>query len=350
MALPLWRKPRLYIVSRDWKQRWNDSSFYPAFRPRAKLFKLIIRIVATIGMLRTIRCTSNSAQLSTIKERFGFDRVSVLVGTNGPSQKLVARCLDGAGHPVAYIKYGEKPLSRTKLRREAEVLQSLSSTDSVSSPQPSTAIAPQILWYGDYGDGAALTISVVEGQMLEARLPRSGSNCQLTVVREYLDKLKQSDESFNIDDHPAIVRIRGQLGRAAGESHGQLSTSDQQLDTLLEPLREQAWPLVIQHGDCAPWNTLKQRDGSICAIDWEEGDVRGFPHFDLIHYILQIAFLIYGWEPGQAIEYVVRSLACCNVKSHLANSLIRLSVIDCYLKDKGNNLQLDVWRMAIWNS
>ena len=319
MALPCWRKPRLYIVSRHWKQRWKDSEFYPAFKPHAKLFKLAVRMAAALNFF-PVRKAGGLSGVQNLKNLVSFDRPAVLVGVEGPTQKLIARCLDLEGRPVAYIKYGEKPLAIAKLGNEADVLSRTSSARSV--------VAPQLLWCGEMGHGRAIIISAVEGEMLEARLSTSVDDDQLMAVKEYLERLRISDEWFAIEEHPAIIRLRKQVDILGPQSS---VIRPQDFEKILSPLRGKTWPLAIQHGDFTPWNTIRISESRVkrnvlgvrtsadlkpnhvklktgtslrlCAIDWEEGTTDGFPHFDLVYYVLQTAFLIHNWSPERAFAY-----------------------------------------------
>src|SRR3712207_5333156 len=50
LALPHWREPRLYLPSRSFSQRWADSSFYPASRLQARLYRFVLRGKAAAGL------------------------------------------------------------------------------------------------------------------------------------------------------------------------------------------------------------------------------------------------------------------------------------------------------------
>ncbi len=340
IALPCWRKPRLYILSRDWKQRWNDSTFYPAFKPHAKLFKLAVRILATCGLL-SWKKNCNELNVERQIPKTSFDRPAVLVGTQGPAQKLIVRYLDKNGKAGAYIKYGEKALAKQKIKKEAEILNQLSRARSTINRQPSIALAPQLLWHGEFADGIALMISAVEGKLLPAKLSKKKGVWRLSIggnwikgfaeIYDFLKTLELHKKTYSINEHPAILRIRKQLTKIRFQS-SVLSLND--FEKILVPLRGRDWPVVIQHGDFAPWNILRLSPkahrplptahcpppsthrpppnayplNSLCAIDWEEGTIEGFPYFDLIYYILQTAFLIHKWSPEQTSEYVGKAL------------------------------------------
>jgi aminoglycoside phosphotransferase (APT) family kinase protein len=56
-------------------------------------------------------------------------------------------------------------------------------------------------------------------------------------------------------------------------------------------------PLVLVHGDFAPWNLKFQEDGQIAAIDWEDAQLKGFPLWDLCHFFLMQGHLFRETTP-----------------------------------------------------
>lgn len=58
--------------------------------------------------------------------------------------------------------------------------------------------------------------------------------------------------------------------------------------------------LGVAHGDCAPWNLLRSKDGWI-LVDWEDATSHATPFFDLFHYIVQGHALL-GRPSEEAID------------------------------------------------
>jgi aminoglycoside phosphotransferase len=377
--------------------------YFPSFKQSAIAYSLFPSFFTSIGTIDGNAFCENSGRRgelsSTINKYFpNHERVVLLSGAaSDPKQKLVAKVLNKRGVCVGYLKFGEKPMARQRVEAEARILKVLPA-----------GCGPTFQGLETCDEYSCFAMGAVEGMMLEAKLPASVDTCQLTVVKEYLEQLKVSDELFQIDTHPAIVRLREQVAEIRGqrsEIRGQISefapdlrplTSDL-LDTLLAPLRTKKWPVVIQHGDFTPWNVLRSAEWSggvtesgsrgvdaadshtpilsdsntsLVAIDWEEGTAEGFPHFDLIYYILQTAYFMHHWSPAVAVEYA-RSVICEMLKverdknklhpttcppkplakdgsnvlhSTVADALIRLAALDAWLSGElgglsGNPLQ-----------
>lgn len=413
LALPSWAAPRILIVSRSPLQRWKDSSaFYPALRLRAKIVKWLIRVL--VAFLPSLFCRPHRANASESEKReqvasflyrrfpsfkqsaiayslfpsffsklgvidknaFGddaalrggliatakkyfshTDRMVVLSGAASDlKQKLVAKVLNRRGICIGYLKFGEKPLARQRIETEVKILQAL--------PQGCGPVFQGLEKTGEY---ICFAMSAVEGEMLPAALPEASEvSDQMSEVREYLEQLQVPEELFEIDKHPAILRIRQHL------ANGCERVANSFLDETLAPLRNRTWPVVIQHGDFTPWNVLRTSDvrcqrsedshthtpihltpnTSLVAIDWEEGTTEGFPYFDFIYYILQTAYFMHHWSPKQTVFYVLNALTCNDFNEQVALSLIKLAAQDAWLVGEQGGLSgnpLQQFRFSIVN-
>lgn len=391
LALPSWTAPRILIVNRSLQQRWRDSSaFYPAFRLRAKLVKLLIRLAVTccpslflrkkrryvsgqkhplaeclhrffpsfkqsaiayslfsdyfisIGVLSENEYIDCTEQRGTLVEQIHHwfppaDRVVLLSGAaSDPKQKLVAKVLNRHGKAIGYVKFGEKELARHRVENEAMILQKL--------PK---GTGPDFRGLEKSDCFICFAMSAMNGSMPEAKLPALTTTDPLHEIRHYLTLLQNTQTVFDIDQHPAIIRLRK---GAECSSSPNLRTLD--FDKILLPLRTPSWPTVIQHSDFTPWNILRQSPtpNDLCAIDWEEGITDGFPNFDLIYYILQTAYFMHHWSAGQTFNYTATVLSKALMLNGqrpapaIINTLIRLAALDAWLAGErgglaGNPLQ-----------
>jgi hypothetical protein len=155
LALPSWESPRLYMPAQGFLRRWNGSSFYPAWRPLARLYRLWLRARATVGLVPVRITRSGSWPFGAfIEEALApVASAAVLVGTPGPTQKITIQLWDGCGKVVGYLKYGEKAAACSRLQWEYHILSVL----------PKGA-GPMALSYGSLGDGMALCLSPVPGK------------------------------------------------------------------------------------------------------------------------------------------------------------------------------------------
>jgi len=327
VVLPSKANPKLVVPMCNLRARWRLSAFYPAFKWRAKLWRVLQRFRSCVGFSPTFDTSKNQTVLNFIVDVLpSVTHTSVLLGTPGPNRKIIVQ-LWQKRELVGYLKVATTPSAGHKIKSEAMVLEQLV-----------PGLGPNLLKCGELDGFAAMILSPVNGEMLTARLPASVDSCEFTVVKEYLAQLRISDQLFAIDEHPAMVRLREQLLNSPEDPS--LILDVVKFEEWLVPLRERTWPVVIQHGDFAPWNVLRvaveergprpaisgprseekgqnaenknqianRGASSLCAIDWEEGAAEGFPYFDWIHYVSQTAALIEKWSATDCVRYLMGGL------------------------------------------
>jgi len=124
---------------------------------------------------------------------------------------------------------------------------------------------------------------------------------------------------------------------------------------MLAALAGPSWPVVVQHGDVAPWNIMQDSGGDVRALDWEYGSLPGFPHLDLAFYILQTAALMHRWPPEKARDYAVARLTRAPwpaLEPAEALAVVRLAALDTYWKQMEDGQRrgapLQAWRRRVW--
>lgn len=323
-SLPSARNPRLYLTGSSFLERWQQSSFYPAFRRTAQLYKVFLRVKAALGFC----AIEVNPEQKWIVEDFVSDvftnvcNAVILVGTPGPAQKFTVQLWEDR-RVIGYLKYAEKPAAILRLKREYHILLALP-----------YGLGPVALKYSAMGNGMALLTTPIVGKQISARLPPRHE------VLEFSQRFGLT-EPLTIDRHPWACAFRTQHGKCA--------------DRWFEVLSHRNWPVTVHHGDFAPWNIISTSAGLTQAIDWEYGSMQGFPHIDIVHYLLQVAFLINRWSPESVTVYVIKFL--CQSKFAFteceAMALIRLTARHAYsqaLEDgHSSNSPLQTWRRTIWD-
>jgi hypothetical protein len=323
LALPNWQTPRLYLSAHGPLQSWKHSSSYPASRSLARLYRLLLRLRATVGMAETRTVRSSGWLLSRFTQEVLPQPAStvVLIGTPGPAQAITAQLRDEKDRVLGYLKYAEKDTARRRLRHEYHILSNLPA-----------GIGPKPLKFGLFGNGEALLISALPGEPLSAVLPPP--KALVGLLASYI-----VHPPLPLEDHPWVCRMR------------ELGTPE--LDVWFEALAGRSWPVAVQHGDFAPWNLLEGSDGTLRAFDWEYGTLEGFPYLDLAYYILQTSALIYRRAPLEAASLAPECLSrLSGLDEAEAQALTRLAAYDAYRKSSEDGQPpdngLQVWRRAVW--
>jgi aminoglycoside phosphotransferase len=304
LALPSRQAARLYIPAHNPYQRWKTSSLYPASRALGTLYRLVLRAKAVAGLAAVITVHPRNHWLLGDFVRPVLPELScavVLVGYPGPTQKFVVQLLDAKGAILGYLKYAEKDGARERLRQERQMLMKIPN-----------GVGPKLLKYGVLGDGEALLTTAVPGSKVPAKLPPDDR--LLAFARSLRTPYLSS-----LEDHPWVRRV--------------CSENRDEVYRCLEVLSGRDWPVVIQHGDCVPWNLVQRPDGTLGAIDWEYGTLQGFPCLDLIYFILQTSFLVHRWAPPRAAEYATRYLTLLpefELGSEEARALTRLAAYEVF--------------------
>lgn len=324
-ALPNGQAPRLFLTGKTVRKRWRESAAYPAYRSPAKIYRLFLRMKVACGFGKSWLADSKPWIVGGFLHGVLSDVQStvVLVGTPGPSQKLIIQLWDNH-RIIAYLKYAESPRAQMLLQREADILLSL--------PK---GLSPTVLKYGQLKQGFGLLITPVIGRQIPAKLPPS------TLLLSFLRSLDTVDE-IALEKHPWVSSYLLKFG-------------EDNIMPWLSILAGRSWSITRHHGDFAPWNLLVNHENRVVAIDWEYGFRDGFPLLDLAYYVLQVAKLIYRWAPDYAFTYTVNYLRS-NVDMKL--SLPEAKAITCltaYLlfkraRDEGHaeDSQIQKWHRAVW--
>ena len=325
LALPNWKSPRLYLPAQHFHRIWQDSSFYPASRLLARVYRLSLRARAAAGLGETREARRSFWPLGKFARGVLPQAASAvtLVGTPGPAQKITVRVLGRQGEVLAYLKYAEKVAARRRLRHEHRMLREIPG-----------GVGPSVLKFGPFADGEALLTTALAGEKLPTTLPPPEE------LNSFLASLVVSPP-VPLETHPWVRLVREQRGP--------------DLERWFETLAARSWPVVVQHGDFAPWNLLRWPAGPVGAIDWEYGTLEGFPHLDLAYYILQVAALIQRRTPPRAMDYATSFLMRqpqLALSAEEARVLIYLSAYDAYLKSRQDgqpdDTKLQAWRRRIW--
>lgn len=323
VGLPDNDNPRLLCMGSNGLKRWKESAFYPAYRPSAQAYRLLLRLKAALG-IHTVTLTHSDRWWVREFVQDVFPKVSslaILVGTAGPTQKLIIQIWDDRS-VIGYMKFAQTPTARVRLGKEHKVL--------LAVPK---GVGPKVLRFGKVGSGEALLIAPVTGKPVSTQLPPR------YLIWDFGRALETS-QTVSLDVHPWIQMLRLSYGDYA--------------DSWIDRLSHRKWPIAYQHGDLAPWNLFDCSNSSLVAIDWEHGATEGFPYVDIIHYFLQVSLLIYRRSPQRAKRLVMQYLShqLRSLDSYEIEALVNLSAFSTFKQAEqdghSESSYYQAWRRAIW--
>jgi hypothetical protein len=321
-VLPNRWRPRLYFFKGDARERWNYSAFYPAYRRIARIYRLMLRCKALLGWVDAPKISYNIGTLRDFLKVClpSFKCGVVFVGTPGPAQKFTVQLWDDF-QVIGYLKYGKKPTARARLQKEYAILNSLPD-----------GLGPRVLLFGEFAEGLALVLAPVPGRSLPARIS-SLANADNFIYRLVTAGIHEAA------NHPWIRHML--------ERHNSL------IDPWVDAFKDAYLPVVIQHGDFAPWNIYYDSSGIMTAIDWEYGTIVGFPYLDRAFFILQVTLLMNRWSPVRAREFAVQKFK--KVVSEIqAQAIVRMAAFDAFHKYQDDGCPKDDpnqrWRRAVWEA
>ncbi|HTW94206.1 MAG TPA: phosphotransferase [Tepidisphaeraceae bacterium] len=289
------------------------------------MWRLALRLKAAAGYAMVRQSNEETWRAGEFVRRVfpDFQWAAVYVGILGAAQKKTARLFDSSNRVIGYLKTAQTDAALRRLRRERQVLCALPS-----------GVGPVMAAYGPLADGEAMLLKPISGHPLSphAVAPPPG-------IRSLLLALN-SGELRPPEEHPGLDFARGH---------------DEEVGQWTDRLRGVSWPVVIQHGDLAPWNVFL--DGSaFSAIDWEYGNLNGFPYLDLAYYVLTVSAVIRQAPPAAAAKQaadLLKSFAPRLTESQ-AEALVALSAYDAYRKalEDGDSPDepIQKWQRAIWRT
>jgi hypothetical protein len=317
LGLPCRARARFFINRGTLKARWQDSAgYYPAFRLRAKIFKLALRILVSFFPQLFVFprgedfCEPDAAfDFDALRKKFSaLDRCVVMLGATDDNRRKAIVCLKGLQQTsLAYIKWGVRPLAQKKVLNEGRMLAVLPAHT-----------GPGILYEWSVSGEKAICLTAITGKGLPKYLPEVSDRKYWDDIVSFLMKFSNGSREVCVSEHPWIKRLMQRTLFDFAE--------------VLVPLQKSVWPVIFSHGDLTPWNLVRVESGQLIAIDWEDGTDDGFLWADLAYYVIQTGTLMHKWSASKIRTYLSSLLGFYGVEESVAQAIVRLVSLDSYLK------------------
>jgi len=183
-----------------------------------------------------------------------------------------------SGFEVAKVAFGKEGVAL--INGEAEKIASL--------PKNVSGI-PKVLGTHHCEDVGVMRMPYFRGQSIDS----GDEEAYVTLLADWL----LDEPSCALEDFPEWEAIEKILSPRSDGAEALESLQN----ILLRP--------AVRHGDFAPWNLIRDERGEILALDWEWGEPRGVPGFDLIHYLTQEMRLVRRLNSRDVLAGVKKILA-----------------------------------------
>lgn len=225
----------------------------------------------------------------------GSAHVALQIGTPGPYQKASALYVREDGRPLALVKTAMTPSADLMVDAEAGWLEALAGVRALGGR------VPRLLGAGETDEGRRyLSVSVAPSTQMEFAFARAHATFLAALGHARLDTVAFGDSLCaralrdKIDQLHEILPEgrRAVLGEAIEDCHARLDGY--------------AGPMVVAHGDFAPWNTRIQGQ-ELFVFDWEYAQEGANPLMDVLHYLL-MPHAVQRWGVGQ--RHLTMALRC----------------------------------------
>lgn len=295
LVVPNQEHPRFFLpAARDAAiavLRHFRSDGTPAARRRIAALRVAIRLTGGWPLASRTAVSAPPSNVETIEScvasLLGPDlRMGIHFGPARANRKPILQILDADNQPRAFGKLGVDTLTRTLVRREAEVLRYLAELD-----LPGIRL-PELIHADDWGETTLLLTTALP-------LARADRSLDPAMRRQAMVTLSRAAGTYaSLPGSSSWLASRQK--RASALDHAQIR---QHLLAALDRLgaTEERWEFGCWHGDWTVWNAAGL-DGGVLIWDWERFD-RDVPvGWDALHDWLRDAFVTRAPRPDVAKE------------------------------------------------
>ena len=228
--------------------------------------------------------------------RYGtLDRLSCVIVTprfRASSHVVFLLLANGQPDPMLVAKVPRLAEASDGLRREAANLGLVQSV----RPDGFDSI-PRVVAFEDYGGRPLLIETALAGQPMDRRMVRRHRTrcCEAALawllgVPSFLSGANGTPRGWF---DRLVEKPLDQVARAFSASADEALPLDETRD-LVAPLRDEALPLVVEHGDLSHPNLFLLRSGGLGVVDWELAEPHGLPTHDLFFFLSYVAFALHN--------------------------------------------------------
>jgi hypothetical protein len=248
--------------------------------------RIVRRRGALVGRQATPENVAVPAYIRAIAAEAGVDldrkRWALAAPGDFPSQKVLLFLFGTGEAPETIVKITRDPELNYRLENEWRSLtilreRGVGSRDTLPSP----------LFLGSHRGLGVLGESAIDGIPFRSCTEATATCPHARAAVDWLLDLGAATVSRATAQAPGALSELGPRLERFRRIYRLTRDEELLLESHTAALTESAvgFPLVFQHGDPGPWNILVTPDGKTAVLDWEAGEPRGMPLWDLFHFL-----------------------------------------------------------------
>jgi hypothetical protein len=196
---------------------------------------------------------------------------------------------EGAKRPDMVVKMTRSKAFNLRLENEHRILQELDTGAYVKH-----ASFPKPLFFGYHNNLALLGLKAVEGNPFRIRTTAAPGCPIARDAADWICRLGGSSAGRYQASSLEICRVLDELLQRFSRNYALRPSENHFLSEQIHAIRGShfVFPLVFQHGDPGTWNIMVSRQENIVFIDWEAGELKGMPLWDLFYFMRSFAIWI----------------------------------------------------------
>lgn len=180
---------------------------------------------------------------------------------------------------------------RPRLADDVEgIAQEASVIAAVEASSGTAGTIPRVIAFEPSAPQPVLVETALAGETITPAMLRGSPSTYVEATVSWLARLPTAPAESDPSWYERLVERPLELFAEAFPAEGEESRLVDRTLSLVEPVRNASFPLVLEHGDLSHPNLIRLRDGRVGVLDWELGEERGLPLHDLCFFLAYVAF------------------------------------------------------------
>ncbi len=149
---------------------------------------------------------------------------------------------------------------------------------------------PRVVAFEPNAAQPVLVETALAGRTITPAMLRSSPSTYVEATVSWLERLPTTPTGSDPSWYERLVERPLEALEGAFPAESEASRLAERTLSLVDPIRNASFPLVLEHGDLSHPNLIRLTDGRLGVIDWELGEERGLPLHDLGLFLANVAF------------------------------------------------------------